>query len=140
MSTDTTRHSPRDDARHQDPVTWTAVCTTAQLAPERGIAALVDGRALALFRTYDDQWFALDNRCPFARASVLARGIVGTRRVDDVDAPFVASPMLKQRFDLRDGVCLDDPEVRVRSYPVRIVDGIVHIGVDAHSSDQTDVP
>ncbi|WP_028474569.1 nitrite reductase small subunit NirD [Nocardioides alkalitolerans] len=105
--------------------TWLPVCTTDQLSRERGVAALVGGRAVALFRTYDDEWFALDNHCPFAHASVLARGIVGTRG----DVPFVASPMLKQPFGLRDGVCLDDPSVRVPTYPVRVVAGVVEVGV-----------
>ncbi|HEY1133868.1 MAG TPA: nitrite reductase small subunit NirD [Nocardioides sp.] len=103
---------------------WTPVCTVDALPRERGVAALVEGRAVALFRTYDDEWFALDNRCPFARASVLARGIVGTRG----DVPFVASPLHKQPFGLRDGVCLDDPAVRVATHPVRVVDGVVHVG------------
>ncbi|WZH51807.1 MAG: nitrite reductase small subunit NirD [Nocardioides alkalitolerans] len=105
-------------------MSWTPVCTVDDLPRERGVAALVEGRALALFRTYDDAWFALDNRCPFANASVLARGIVGTRG----DVPFVASPMLKQPFGLRDGVCLDDPTVRVQAYAVRVTDGVVHVG------------
>ncbi|MDT9593245.1 nitrite reductase small subunit NirD [Nocardioides zeae] len=109
---------------------WTAVCRTDDLPRERGVAALVGGRAVALFRTYDDEWYALDNRCPYAHASVLARGIVGTRG----DVPFVASPMLKQPFGLRDGVCLDDPDVRVATFPVRVVDGAVHIGVDPQPS------
>lgn len=126
-----------------DPLTWTAVCTTDQLPPERGIAALVDGRAVALFRTFDDQWFALDNHCPYARASVLARGIVGTKRVEGpdgspVEVPFVASPMLKQRFGLRDGICLDAPEVRVPTFAVRILGGVVHIGVDSRARDAQD--
>ncbi|MFD2122434.1 nitrite reductase (NAD(P)H) small subunit, partial [Streptomyces cirratus] len=33
--------------------------------------------------------------------------------------PFVASPLLKQRFDLESGRCLDDDAVAVRTYPVR---------------------
>lgn len=31
----------------------------------------------------------------------------------------MASPLLKQRFDLESGRCLDDEEVAVRTYPVR---------------------
>ncbi|MDF9714914.1 nitrite reductase small subunit NirD [Nocardioides sp. ChNu-99] len=113
--------------------TWTPVCATDRLGRERGVAALVAGRAVAVFRTYDDEWFALDNHCPFARASVLARGIVGTRG----DVPFVASPMLKQPFGLRDGVCLDDPDVRVATYPVRVVDGVVEVGTVAGTPPET---
>ena len=103
---------------------WVPVCALDRLDRERGVAALVRGRAVAVFRTHDDEVFALDNHCPYARASVLARGIVGTRK----DTWFVASPMLKQPFDLRTGVCLDDPEVRVPAYAVRVVDGVVEVG------------
>jgi nitrite reductase (NADH) small subunit len=104
--------------------TWTAVCPFVSLPVERGVAALVHGTAVAVFRTYDDKVYALGNHDPFSRASVLSRGIVGTR--DDV--PFVASPMHKQAFDLRTGECLDDPSTSVPSYQVRVLDGIVYVG------------
>ena len=88
------------------------------------MTALVHGTAVAVFRTYDDQVFALGYHDPFSRASVLSRGIVGTRG----DVPFVASPMHKQAFDLRTGRCLDEPSVSVASFRVRVVDGVVHVG------------
>ena len=104
----------------------TEVCRLDQVPVEGGVTALVDGEAVAVFRTYDDQVFALSNYDPFGRASVLARGIVGTRtvRTDDgeEEVPFVASPLLKQPFDLRTGACLDDPSVAVPTYEVEVVD------------------
>jgi nitrite reductase (NADH) small subunit len=103
---------------------WVPVCPFVSLPVERGVSALVHGTAVAVFRTYDDQVYALGNHDPFSRASVLSRGIVGTRG----DVPFVASPMHKQAFDLRTGKCLDDATVSVPSYPVRMVDGIVLVG------------
>ncbi len=103
---------------------WEAVCPLDAVEVERGVAALVHGRAIAIFRTEDGQVYALGNHDPFARASVLARGIVGTRG----GAPFVASPMHKQAFDLRTGQCLDDKQVRVPSYDVRVTDGIIEVG------------
>jgi len=103
---------------------FTAVCRLDQLEVERGVTALVHGQAVAIFRTYDDQVFALGNYDPFARASVLARGIVGTRG----DVPFVASPMHKQAFDLRTGACLDDGSVTVPAFEVRVEDGMVQVG------------
>jgi nitrite reductase (NADH) small subunit len=103
---------------------WQAVCPLSAVEIERGVTALVRGRAIAIFRTEDDQVYAIGNHDPFAKASVMARGIVGTRG----DRPFVASPMHKQAFDLRSGECLDDAHVRVPSYDVRVVDGIIHIG------------
>ena len=98
---------------------WQQVCRLAELEVERGATALVHGQALAIFRTHGDEVYALGNYDPFAKASVLARGIVGSRG----DIPFVASPMHKHGFDLRTGQCLDDPGVHVPVYAVKIVDG-----------------
>ena len=108
--------------------TWTPVCPLADLEVERGAAALVNGQAVAIFRTHDDTVYALGNQDPFSRAGVLARGIVGTRTVDEEDVPFVASPMHKHAFDLRTGRCLDEPHVSVASYDVRVVAGMVMVG------------
>jgi len=36
--------------------------------------------------------------------------------------PVVASPLYKQHFSLRSGVCLEDDSVRVKTYPV-LLDG-----------------
>ena len=104
--------------------TWTAVCPLAAIDPEAGVAALVDGAAVAIFRTHDGNVHAMSNYDPCSQASVLSRGIVGTRG----DIPFVASPMHKQAFDLRTGQCLDDAAVRVPTYDVRVADGIVLVG------------
>ena len=107
---------------------WTPVCRLAELEVERGAAALVNGQAVAVFRTHDDTVYALGNQDPFSRASVLARGIVGTRVVDGEDVPFVASPMHTQAFDLRTGRCLDEEQVTVASYEVQVVEGMILVG------------
>jgi nitrite reductase (NADH) small subunit len=103
---------------------WTAVCRYDDIIPERGVAALVNEVAVAVFRTHDGTVFALSNLDPFSSASVLSRGIVGDRG----GRPTVASPIYKQVFELATGVCLDDPDVSVPTYPVRVVDGIVEVG------------
>ena len=102
----------------------TVVCAVEAIPVEGGVAALVDGEAVAVFRTYDDEVLAIGNVDPFSGASVLSRGIVGSRG----DVPVVSSPMYKQAFDLRTGRCLDDPEVAVASYAVSVVDGVVLVG------------
>ncbi|MFC7505799.1 nitrite reductase small subunit NirD [Nocardioides sp. CPCC 206347] len=114
----------------------TVVCRLDQIRKESGVTALVAGEAVAVFRTYDDEVYALSNFDPFGKASVLSRGIVGTKTVvvDGVDGrveeqvPFVASPLLKQPFDLRTGICLDNAEVSVATYDVRVIDGVVAVG------------
>ena len=102
---------------------WTAVCRYDDLIPERGVAALVDGEAVAVFRTHDGALYALSNMDPFSNASVLSRGIVGDRGGRST----VASPIYKQVFELATGMCLDEPTVSIRTYPVRLVDGIVEV-------------
>ena len=102
----------------------TVVCQYDVLLPERGVAALIGDVQIALFRTHDGSVFAIGNQDPFSGANVMSRGIVGSRG----DVPTVASPMFKQVFDLRTGVCLDDPSVSLPVYPVEIVDGQVLVG------------
>jgi len=105
---------------------WLSICHFDRLPRERGVAALVDDRQIAIFRTFDDEIYAIGNEDPFTGACVLARGIVGTRG----DVPTVASPLHKQVFDLRTGVCLDATDVSVPTFPVRMRDGFVEIGRD----------
>jgi nitrite reductase (NADH) small subunit len=117
-------------------VRWEAVCPLERLFPERGVAALVvqapkngqhgENVQVALFRLHDDETvYAIGNIDPFSRAAVLSRGIVGDRGGE----PVVASPVYKQAFSLRTGRCLDDPEVAVPVYPVRVADGWVEVGI-----------
>jgi nitrite reductase (NADH) small subunit len=95
---------------------WVTVCDLTQLLPGRGVAALLpDGGQAALFRDRAGNLYAIDNRDPFGGAAVLSRGLTGSHQ----GRPFVASPLLKQRFDLETGQCLDDEAVRVATYAVR---------------------
>lgn len=82
---------------------WVRICHVDDLERERGRAALVDGEQVALFRTHEDRIHAVQQWDPYSGAHVISRGIVGTRG----DIPTVASPMYKQVFDLRTGVCLE---------------------------------
>jgi nitrite reductase (NADH) small subunit len=103
---------------------WTAVCELCALQPNRGVAALLPGgEQVAVFRTNDDEVFALSNMDPFSGAAVLSRGIVGDRG----GVPVAVSPIYKQAFDLRTGVCVDDPTVVVPSYPVRVDAGMIRV-------------
>ena len=109
---------------------WTRICRVDDLTPGRGAAARVAGRQVAIFRLAGDgdsaTVFALSNRCPFSGAHVLSRGILG----DAAGVPKVASPVYKQGFDLRTGVCLDDPDVSVPAYAVQVCDeGWVSVAV-----------
>ncbi|GAA3174700.1 MULTISPECIES: nitrite reductase small subunit NirD [Streptomyces] len=96
---------------------WFPVCALTALTPGRGVAALLpDGGQAALFRDRAGAVYAIGNRDPFTGAQVLSRGLTGSA----AGRPYVASPLLKQRFSLADGACLDDPGVAVPVYPVRV--------------------
>ncbi|MEU2430366.1 MULTISPECIES: nitrite reductase small subunit NirD [unclassified Streptomyces] len=95
---------------------WFTVCETSRLTPGRGMAALLpDGRQAAVFLDRAGRPYAIDNRDPFTGAQVLSRGLLGSAD----GRAFVASPLLKQRFDLETGRCLDDASVAVGVYAVR---------------------
>jgi nitrite reductase (NADH) small subunit len=105
-------------------VEWQPVCRLADLEIDRGATALVHGQAVAIFRTRSDRVFVLGNHDPFAKASVMSKGIVGQRG----EIPFVASPAHRHAFDLRTGRCLEDAHVSVPAYDVAVVDGVVLVG------------
>ncbi|WP_194924502.1 nitrite reductase small subunit NirD [Catenulispora pinisilvae] len=109
---------------------WTAVCKYSQLEPGRGVAALVEGEAVAVFRLRDGSLYAVGNLDPFCGASVISRGITGMR--GDGTAT-VASPMYKDVFDLATGVALDAPDVRLPVFAVRRHRGVVWVAPDVTS-------
>ncbi|MBU4465029.1 MAG: nitrite reductase small subunit NirD [Actinobacteria bacterium] len=102
--------------------TWVRICAFTDIERERGCAALIAGEQIAIFRTHDDHLYALQQLDPYSGASVMSRGIVGTRS----EVPTVASPMYKQVFDLRTGECLDSQGKaleKLRTYPITVDDG-----------------
>ena len=106
-------------------IEWIAVCGVDKIIPYTGVAALVKGRQIAIFRLSDDRVFAISNYDPFSKTFVLSRGIVGDRNGEIK----VASPIYKQSFSLFTGQCLDDPSIRLRTWPIRIVDQHIEIGL-----------
>jgi nitrite reductase (NADH) small subunit len=109
----------------QDGSTELEVCSFDDLVPDRGVCALVGGAPVAVFRcSPDDELFAVGNIDPYSAASVLSRGIVGSVG----DRPVIASPIYKNRFDLRTGQSLDDPAVRLPVHEARVDGGRVLVG------------
>jgi nitrite reductase (NADH) small subunit len=107
-------------------VVWHAVCRLDRLPKDRGVAALVDGTQVAIFRlSGDDELYALSNVDPFSGVGCLSRGIVG----DIGGEPMVASPLHKQRFSLQTGKCFDDPAVSVDVFEARIAGDVVEVSV-----------
>jgi nitrite reductase (NADH) small subunit len=116
---------------------WVEICAYDAIYPDTGVCALIDGRQVAVFRLADGTLYAVSNYDPFSGANVVSRGIVGDRGGE----PKVASPIYKQTFNLRTGVCYDDPSVRLDVYRVRRHLGTVEVfaaPVDASGPDLDD--
>jgi nitrite reductase (NADH) small subunit len=93
--------------------------------PRRGARCVTTlmGR-IAVFRTHDDRVFALENRCAH-KAGPLSEGIV--------HGASVTCPLHNWVFDLESGQAQGADEGQVRTYPVRVVDGRIHIALDVVS-------
>lgn len=106
--------------------TWNDVCALTDILPGTGVCALINGKQIALFRPYaDERIFALDNIDPFAQVSVLSRGLIAEHEGE----LWVASPLKKQRFRLRDGYCEEDESKSIHRYASKISEGRVFIDV-----------
>jgi nitrite reductase (NADH) small subunit len=108
---------------------WTYVCRWDDLTPGRGVAALIDGSQVAVFRLHHGGLHAVGNLDPHCGAYVMSRGITGSRGA----APTVASPLHKEVYDLRTGSCLTNPALSLPVYPVYQHHGLVFCsgGLDA---------
>ena len=103
---------------------WQTLCALDDIIPGSGVCALVNDEQVALFRpSHDDKVFAINNFDPFAKSNVLSRGLICQHK----DQLWVASPLKKQRFRLSDGLCMEDERFSVKSYAVRVVNGMVEI-------------
>lgn len=103
---------------------WHTICNIADIIPQTGVCALVNDQQVAIFRPrQDEQVFAISNIDPFFEASVLSRGLIAEHNGE----LWVASPLKKQRFRLRDGLCMEDESHSVAHFDTRVKDGEVQV-------------
>lgn len=105
---------------------WHTICSLSDIIPATGVCARIGNEQIAIFRPRDDeQVFAIGNIDPFFSASVLSRGLIAEHQGE----LWVASPLKKQRFRLRDGHCMEDESHSVAHYDVRVKEGVVQLKV-----------
>ena len=103
---------------------WISVCQLNDINPKTGVCALVNGKQVAIFRPRDnDELFAIDNMDPFAKSNVLSRGLI----CEHEEQLWVASPLKKQRFNIKTGQCLENDLVSLATYKVRVNKNAVEI-------------
>jgi nitrite reductase (NADH) small subunit len=71
-----------------------------------------------------NEWYACQNLCPHKMEMVLSRGMIGSAE----DIPKIACPMHKKTFSLVDGSNLNGDDLKIATYPVKIVDDEVFVG------------
>ena len=90
--------------------------------PRRGARCVnTPSGKIAVFRTAEDQIFAIENRCPH-KGGPLAEGIV--------HGASVTCPLHSWVFDLATGEAQGADEGSVRTYPVKVEDGVIFIAPD----------
>ena len=113
---------------------WFGVCDFDRLEPLWGEAALIDGVQIALVLLPDGSLYAVSNQDPATGSFVMSRGIVGSRGA----RPTLASPLHKQVYDLETGECFTTAEYVLRTFPVRVDDGIVQVQVREQAELRTE--
>lgn len=109
---------------------WVWVTALENIPPREGRAIVVAGRDLAIFNL-GDRIVATDNRCPH-RGGPLADGIVS--------GGAVVCPLHGWKINLHSGV-VDRPceaAAGVTTYPVRIDNGVIVIGMPADFGGRID--
>ena len=98
------------------------VCRAGDILDGEARVFLVDGKRIAVFYV-DGQYYALDDQCPHAGAS-LAEG--------PVEGHTVRRRIHNWRFSIRDGRYLDEsqPQYNARTHPVRVTGEDVQVQVD----------
>ncbi|KKD58951.1 nitrite reductase [Grimontia sp. AD028] len=105
---------------------WQTICEKSDLVKNTGVCALLEDKQVAVFlcgRT--DSLYAVDNYDPIGKANVLSRGMIGSIG----DKTVIASPLYKQHFCLDSGICLEDENVSIATYPVRCHEGAVQLSL-----------
>ncbi len=107
---------------------WHYVCETSDLVNNSGVCALIDTQQVAIFSLVikgETHLFAMSNYDPIGKANVLYRGLLGSIGGE----PVVASPLYKEHYFLKTGLCKENSDVSVTTYPVKLEGERVFIGV-----------
>ena len=101
------------------------ICAKADLPPTGEAREIVVGDKVLCLANVDGGISAMDNICPH-RGGPLGQGMI--------EGSKVICPWHAWAFDLRTGVCRADSSLRIRSYDVKVDDGIVLVDLESHRS------
>ncbi|MGA9523991.1 MAG: Rieske 2Fe-2S domain-containing protein [Myxococcaceae bacterium] len=102
---------------------FVTACPLAELPPGEKRVVTIGDRELALVNV-DGEIFAVDNDCPH-RGGPLGHG--------DLQGHVLHCPLHAWPFDLRTGVCTLFPDARIRTWEVRITEGMILVATTART-------
>src|SRR5581483_6765468 len=108
-------------------LTWFLSCRTTDVRENGGVCVKYGEEQIALFNfSRPNEWYATQNMSPHRQQMALSRGLIGTQKSE----PKVACPFHKKTFSLVTGQCLSGDECEIKTYPVKIENDLVYIGVE----------
>ncbi|GJL80139.1 MAG: hypothetical protein NPINA01_31280 [Nitrospinaceae bacterium] len=99
-------------------IRFVKVLKTEDLPVGKSAIVLVDDVEIALFN-YKEEIYAVANKCPHKG------GPLGEGRVQE---GVIVCPSHEWRFELRTGNSMQNPEMRVQVFPVRVKDEKIYVG------------
>ena len=105
---------------------WQDICNISDIPPMSSVCALHQGQQVAIFNlNLIGMVKSIGNYDPIGNANVLSRGLVA-----EIDGRYVvASPLYKQHFCLETGECLQDSQIKVPVFDVRVNNSKVQLKV-----------
>ena len=108
-------------------IIWFEACHIVDVPANGGVCVKYGDTQIALFHfARRGEWYATQNECPHRRQMALSRGMIGTQQGE----PKVACPFHKKTFSLTTGECLGGDECSIKTYPVKVEEGKVLIGIE----------
>ena len=107
-------------------ITWFLACKTHDVPTNGGVCVKYNDDQIALFHfARRGEWYATQNECPHRKQMALSRGMIGALG----EEPKVACPFHKKTFSLKTGECLNGDMCAIKTFPVKVENGRVFIGV-----------
>jgi nitrite reductase (NADH) small subunit len=104
---------------------WFRAASIQDFPDNGGVCFRYKEMQIAVFKfSRRNEWYACQNLCPHKMQMILSRGMIGSANGE----PKVACPFHKRSFSLKTGQCLNADTCSISVFPVRIIDGFVHIG------------
>jgi nitrite reductase (NADH) small subunit len=108
-------------------ISWFIACKTEDVPANGGVCVKHNDLQIALFHfARRDAWYATQNQCPHRNQMALSRGMIGSMD----NEPKVACPFHKKTFSLETGNCLSGDDHQLTTYPVKVKNGLVYIGIN----------